>query len=93
MAICYNSARNPTMIQLTPQQIEAVATSGDNPPTLFDPNTQTTYVLVRKEKYDELTAGSQAEVEEMAAAINWPRAREVLRPPQQWFDGHEPKPF
>jgi hypothetical protein len=81
------------MIQLTPQQIEAVATSGDNSPTLFDPTSQTTYVLVPKEKYDELMGGSQAEVEEMAAAINWQRAREVLRPSQQWFDSDEPKPF
>jgi len=83
------------MIQLTPQQIEAVAASGDNPPTLFDPNTQTTYVLLRKDAYDELTAGSvgQAEVERLAAAIDWKSAREALRPPQQWFEGDEPKPF
>lgn len=85
--------QDPTMIQLTPQQIEAVARSGDNPPTLFDPNTQATYVLLRKETYDELTAASQAEVEKMAGAIDWQKAREALRPPQQWFDGVEPKPF
>lgn len=81
------------MIQLTPQQIEAVATSSENPPTLLDPNTQTTYVLLRKDAYDELAASSQAEVERLAGAIDWEAARRTLRPPQQWFDGDEPKPF
>ena len=81
------------MIQLTPQQIEAVATSGENPPTLLDPNTQTTYVLLRKDAYDELAASSQAEVERLAGAIDWETARRKLRPSQQWFDGDEPKPF
>jgi mRNA interferase MazF len=81
------------MIQLTPQQLEAVTAGGDAPLTLIDPQTQTAYVLVRKEAYDELTAGSQAEVERLAAAIDWTSAREAMRPPQEWFEGDEPKPF
>jgi hypothetical protein len=44
------------MIQLTPQQIEAVAASLGTPPTVIDPNTQTAYVLIRKDRYEELLA-------------------------------------
>jgi len=43
-----------TMIQLTEQQAQAVAASGETPPTLVDPNTQTTYVLIRKDLYERL---------------------------------------
>ncbi|HET6882073.1 MAG TPA: hypothetical protein VFI31_18045 [Pirellulales bacterium] len=81
------------MIQLTPQQLEAVTASGDAPLTLIDPRTQTAYVLVRKDTYDELAAASQADVERLAASIDWQIARRRLPPPQEWFDGDEPKPF
>jgi hypothetical protein len=43
------------MIQLTEEQAQAVAASGETPPTLVDPKTQTTYVLIRKELYEQLT--------------------------------------
>ena len=81
------------MIQLTPQQMEAVTAVGDAPLTLVDPQTQTAYVLVRKDAYEELAAASQVEVERLAAAVDWERARQTLRPPQEWFDGDKPKPF
>jgi hypothetical protein len=42
-------------IRLTEEQLQAVAASGDTPPTLVDPNTQTTYVLIRKDLYERLT--------------------------------------
>jgi hypothetical protein len=45
-----------SMIQLTPQQVEAVAAGAGVPPTLIDPNTQTAYVLVRKDLYEQLLA-------------------------------------
>lgn len=35
---------------------------------------------------------ARQKVEHLAAQIDWERARKVLRPPQQWFDGEEPKP-
>jgi hypothetical protein len=44
------------MIQLTEQQSQAVAASGETPPTLVDPSTQTTYVLIRKDLYEKLTS-------------------------------------
>jgi PHD/YefM family antitoxin component YafN of YafNO toxin-antitoxin module len=39
----------------------------------------------------EVLAGQ--EVAKLAAQIDWDRARKTLRPPQEWFDGDEPKPF
>jgi len=36
---------------------------------------------------------AQKEVQKMASQIDWDRARKTLRPPQDWFDGEEPKPF
>lgn len=81
------------MIQLTPQQIEAVTASGDAPLTVIDPQSQTAYVLVRKDAYEELAAVSQAEIERLAASIDWQSARRTLRPSRQWYDGDEPKPF
>jgi hypothetical protein len=43
------------MIQLTEEQAQAVAASGETPPTLVDLKTQMTYVLIRKELYEQLT--------------------------------------
>jgi hypothetical protein len=45
-----------TMIQLTEQQVQALAASGETPPTVVDPKTQTTYVLIRKDLYEQLAA-------------------------------------
>ena len=36
---------------------------------------------------------ARQEVEKLAAQIDWERARKVMRTPQDWFDGDEPKPF
>jgi hypothetical protein len=47
--------KEKAMIQLTEQQVQAVAASGETPPTLVDPKTQTTYVLIRKDLYEQLT--------------------------------------
>jgi hypothetical protein len=33
------------------------------------------------------------EVQRLAAQIDWDRARQTLRPSQEWYDGDEPKPF
>lgn len=44
------------MIQLTEQQAQALAASGETPPTLVDPITQTAYVIIRKDLYERLTA-------------------------------------
>jgi PHD/YefM family antitoxin component YafN of YafNO toxin-antitoxin module len=36
---------------------------------------------------------ARQEVAELTAEIDWDRAHRTLRPPQQWFEGDEPKPF
>jgi PHD/YefM family antitoxin component YafN of YafNO toxin-antitoxin module len=42
------------MIQLTEDQSQAVSTGEETPPTLVDPRTQTVYVLIRKDLYEQL---------------------------------------
>jgi hypothetical protein len=36
---------------------------------------------------------ARREAEKLAAQIDWDRAVNTLRPPQEWFEGEEPKPF
>jgi hypothetical protein len=36
---------------------------------------------------------AREEVERLAGQIDWEKARKTLRPPQEWFEGDEPKPF
>jgi len=42
---------------------------------------------------DEDEVRAAQEVERLAAQIDWERARKALRPPQEWFEGDEPRPF
>jgi hypothetical protein len=43
------------MIELTEQQAQAIAMSGEAPPVVVDPKTKTSYVLLRQEVYERLT--------------------------------------
>ena len=36
---------------------------------------------------------ARQEAKTLAAQIDWDCARKTLRPPQEWFEGEEPKPF
>ena len=36
---------------------------------------------------------AQQEAEQHAAQVDWARLARVSPPPQQWFEGEEPKPF
>lgn len=42
------------MIELTEQQLQAIAASGENPLTAVDPRTNTAYVLLRSDVYARL---------------------------------------
>ena len=42
------------MLELTQQQLQALATSEESPPIVLDPATKQTYVLVRRDLYDQL---------------------------------------
>lgn len=44
------------MIELTLEQRQAVAQQGEIPPRAVDPDTHTTYVLIREEVYAQLQA-------------------------------------
>jgi hypothetical protein len=44
------------MIELTPEQRQAVSRHTGSPPRAIDPDTQTGYVLIRQETYDRLKA-------------------------------------
>ena len=63
-----------SMIQLTPQQVDAVAASAATPPILIDPNSQPAYVLIRKELYERLLAAEYDDspwTAEERNAITW----------------------
>ena len=36
---------------------------------------------------------TQREAEKLAASLDWDRLVKMCPPPQEWFDGDEPKPF
>jgi len=36
---------------------------------------------------------AQHEAEQRAAQVDWARGAQLSPPPQQWFEGDEPKPF
>ena len=44
------------MIELTLEQRQAVAQPAENPPRAVDPDTRTTYVLIREEVYNRVKA-------------------------------------
>ena len=46
------------MIELTDEQRQAIALATESPPTVRDPTTQTSYVLVRKDVYERLIRAS-----------------------------------
>jgi hypothetical protein len=45
------------MIELTELQQQAIAEAQDSPATVIDPKTKLTYLLVRKEVYEQLRRG------------------------------------
>lgn len=44
------------MIELTPEQRQALTTTAESPPTVIDPDTQAAYVLLPREVYERLKA-------------------------------------
>jgi hypothetical protein len=47
--------KEETMIELTEQQVQAIAGAGTTPPVVVDPKTRTPYVLLRQDVYERLT--------------------------------------
>ena len=66
------------MIQLTPEQIQAVSEQHESPPRARDPDAQITYVLVREEVYERAKAVlTQAEDQDFAHDL-YPQVMEVF---------------
>jgi hypothetical protein len=51
----YDAAEDKTMIELTKEQ-QALAQTGEQPPCVCDPETGTTYVLLRADIYERFRA-------------------------------------
>jgi hypothetical protein len=61
------------MIELTPAQRQALATTQESPPTVLDPETQAAYVLIPREAYERLKAlltTDEYDPDEGAAYVN-----------------------
>jgi hypothetical protein len=47
-------AKEATMIELTEQQLQAIADAAERPPVVVNPKTKTSYVLLRQDVYQRL---------------------------------------
>jgi hypothetical protein len=66
------------MIQLTPEQRQALSEQHESPPRARDPDAQITYVLVREEVYERAKAVlTQSEDQEFARDL-YPHVMEVF---------------
>jgi hypothetical protein len=67
-----------SMIELTLEQRQAVAQRGETPPRAIDPDTQTTYVLIREEVYAQVKALLEAEEGQQFLRDMYPYVMEVF---------------
>jgi hypothetical protein len=65
------------MIELTLEQRQAVAQQGETPPRAIDPDTQTTYVLIREEVFARVKALLEADNDRFPDDM-YPHAMEVF---------------
>jgi hypothetical protein len=66
------------MIELTVEQGQAVGRQGETPPRALDPETQTTYMLIREEIYNRVKALFAEEDGNQFVAEMYPHAMEVF---------------
>lgn len=81
------------MIQLTPQQVEAVAQAGHHPATLIDPTTQATYVLVPQHIYERLVREEYDDspwTSEERHALAWEAGKHAGWEQMHEYDDEEP---
>jgi hypothetical protein len=63
-------------------------------PVIVCRNGQDTLAVVPPQWLDMLQEiQGRREAEELAVRIDWSQARNTLRPPEQWLEGEEPRPF
>ena len=66
------------MIELTLEQRQAVAQQGEIPPRAVDPDTHTTYVLIREEVYTRVKALLNEEEDNQFLREMYPHVMEVF---------------
>ena len=66
------------MIELTRKQRQLVARQAESPPRAVDPDTRTTYVLLREEVYDGVTALLAEQEGNQFLREMYPRVMEVF---------------
>ena len=66
------------MIELTREQLQAVAQQGETPPRALDPDTHTTYVLIREKVYVRLEALLGDEQDSKFTSDMYPHVMEVF---------------
>lgn len=66
------------MIELTSEQRQAMARDREVPPRAVDPETQTTYVLIREETYNRISAIFAEEEDERFVRDMYPHVVEVF---------------
>lgn len=63
-------------------------------PLFLSRNGEDCAALIPKELFEELReALAMREVERLSKLIDWEKLLKTHRPPQEWFDRDEPKPF
>jgi hypothetical protein len=66
-------AKEKAMMELTPEQRQALATTEESPAIVIDPQTHATYALLPREAYERLKtllATDEYDLDERAACIN-----------------------
>ena len=84
------------MIELTEQQIQAVGAAGTTPPVVVDPKTNTPYVLLRQDVYEQLKRDEDYDdspwTEEEMELLAWEAGKEAGWEKMDEYDHYPEKP-
>jgi PHD/YefM family antitoxin component YafN of YafNO toxin-antitoxin module len=74
----YHAGKEVTMIELTEQQVQALANAEATPPRIVNPRTKETFVLLRVEEYERLKEDEYDDspwTREELEALAWERVK------------------
>ena len=77
------------MVELTDEQLRAIATPGEAPPRLVNPRTNETFVLLPADEYDRLRGGRYDDAPPQTGEGSHALARDADEPPTR----HGPRQF
>lgn len=83
------------MIELTPQQCQSLADSGPGPTTVVNPTTNETYVLLRRDLYEQLASEPYDDspwTEEEMELLAWEAGRVAGWEDMDEYDEYEKNP-